>query len=130
MNRAVLARELVALAEGLVASAGVGSSFRLLRDLRTTKGVEFKTGEEVKVREYAREFPWTVRVEAADGRRMSLLVEGAHRSLSGFPKPPGLATLERWSTDGVARSVDGQRVEPDGFSVGGAPSWVLVSGLV
>ena len=39
-------------------------------------------------------------------------------------------TLEKWSSDGVAKSVTGQRVEPDGWGVDGAPSWLLAIGVI
>lgn len=130
MNKMAVVKELVAVAKELTASAGVGSAFRLLKDISTKAGAEFKTGEEVRIREYSKGYPWVVKLEAVDGRKMSLLVEGAYAKLSGFPKPPSLATMMRWSDEGVSRSVDGQRVEPDGFSSGGAPSWILVSGAI
>jgi hypothetical protein len=43
---------------------------------------------------------------------------------------PTLRTLMRWSNDGVAMTVDGQRIEPDGVASNGAPSWLLVVGVI
>lgn len=45
-------------------------------------------------------------------------------------KPPSLATLERWSFDGVAKATDGCTVEPDGHCPHGKPSWLLQLGYV
>jgi hypothetical protein len=43
---------------------------------------------------------------------------------------PSERTLEKWSRDGVAKSTDGCRVEPDGVCSHGAKSWLLELGLV
>ncbi len=48
-----------------------------------------------------------------------------HRLLKGFPKPPSISALTKMATTGVARSVLGKRVEPDGWDTEGAPSWLL-----
>ena len=42
---------------------------------------------------------------------------------------PSVASLEKWS-EGIAKAVDGAQVEPDGYSPDGAPSWLLVCGLI
>ena len=47
-----------------------------------------------------------------------------------FTKAPGLSALERMAEDGVAKSVTGKRVEPDGFGADGSPSWLLVLGYI
>jgi len=49
------------------------------------------------------------------------------------PKPvkaPSIATMERWLNDGVARAVDGCRVEPDGTCPHGSPSWLIRLGVI
>lgn len=45
-------------------------------------------------------------------------------------KIPSMATLLRWSSDGVAKATDGCRVEPDGHCEHGKPSWLLKMGLI
>lgn len=45
-------------------------------------------------------------------------------------KAPSLATLEKWSNDGVAKSLMGKRVEPDGHDPEGSPSWLLTLGFI
>jgi hypothetical protein len=40
-------------------------------------------------------------------------------------KPPTLTTMERWMDDGVAKSITGQRVEPDH-----PESWLRVLGFI
>lgn len=43
---------------------------------------------------------------------------------------PSAQTLERWSNDGICETVTGDQVEPDGVGSDGAPSWLLVFGLI
>ena len=45
-------------------------------------------------------------------------------------KPPSAATMRKWMNSGVARALDGCRVEPDGRCPHGLPSWLLVLGHV
>ena len=45
-------------------------------------------------------------------------------------KEPSLKTMEKWSFDGVAKSMLGKRVEPDGYDEEGSPSWMLVAGII
>ena len=110
-------------------STSVGSEVELLRDAKNKNG-EFKAGEKLKIVKYGKDYPYSVQLVAQNGRTISFLAEGAWKKLRGFPKPPSISTVERWNEEGVARSVDGQRVEPDGYSPDGAPSWCLVLGLI
>ena len=45
-------------------------------------------------------------------------------------KQPSIATLQRWSFDGVAKATDGCTVEPDGKCEHGKPSWLIELGLI
>ena len=47
-----------------------------------------------------------------------------------IPKPPTMKTLEKWSMDGIAKSIDGCKTEPDGYCVHGLPSWLLALGYI
>jgi len=47
-----------------------------------------------------------------------------------FFKAPTMKTLEKWSFDGVAKSVTGKRCEPDGHGNDGSPSWLLALGMI
>lgn len=64
-------------------------------------------------------------VTATDGRR---IVSRDFKAVG--LKAPGLPTLEKYSNDGVAKSVFGARVEPDGWDADGSPSWLLALGLM
>lgn len=64
-------------------------------------------------------------------REIKLGYRNANKNFGApFGKVPSLATLEKWSDDGIARSVTGKRVEPDGFDSMNGPSWLLVLGLI
>lgn len=53
-----------------------------------------------------------------------------HEYFAGFGMPPSRATLAKWVHDGIAKSVAGQRVEPDGWDSKGTPSWLIVLGFI
>lgn len=50
--------------------------------------------------------------------------------MSLFFKAPTVRTMEKWSSDGVAKTVTGKRCEPDGYGPDGSPSWLLALGLI
>ncbi|KKR01595.1 MAG: hypothetical protein UT24_C0003G0002 [Candidatus Woesebacteria bacterium GW2011_GWB1_39_12] len=43
---------------------------------------------------------------------------------------PSISTMEKWSDDGVAKALDGCRVEPDGICAHGQKSWLLHLGII
>lgn len=45
-------------------------------------------------------------------------------------RAPSVATMEKWSSDGVAKSIGGKKVEPDGYDENGLPSWFIILGLI
>ena len=105
-------------------------SYVLSRDVKTKKGEELKRGEKLRVASWSNSYPYTLELLRDDGSRLVLRVSNASRFLDRFPKEPSIRTMEKWSMDGVAKAVDGSRVEPDGFSHDGAPSWLLVVGVI
>jgi len=64
-----------------------------------------------------------------NGHLRSLNLSFAFDNITGINKRPSLRTLEKWSMDGVAKTVTGERTEPDG-TVNGAPSWLLALGVI
>jgi hypothetical protein len=66
----------------------------------------------------------------AGGEVFKTKIRNFHTFIQGFPKPPTNATLEKWVGDGVAKTVTGQKVEPDGWGSDGSPSWLLAMGLI
>jgi len=131
-------RELKGLIRGVASKNLIGKrkvresarNYTLLKDVRTKKGVEFSKGESLKLVKYGSKHPYGVKFQDESGNQIVLIAETAHKKLRGFPKPPSFNTMEKWMSDGVAKSIDGKRVEPDGFSSSGAPSWLLALGLI
>ena len=50
--------------------------------------------------------------------------------VAGFGKPPSIKTMMNWTNDGVAKSVTGKKVAPDGVGPDGSPSWLMVLGYI
>jgi len=59
-----------------------------------------------------------------------LFTSRAWKYLTGFNRPPGNRTLEKYSFDGIAKTPTGHRTEPDGYGPDHSPSWLLVLGLI
>jgi len=49
--------------------------------------------------------------------------------VSGFAKP-SLITMEKWNSEGYAKTPTGKKVEPDGYAEDGSPSWLLALGYI
>ena len=52
------------------------------------------------------------------------------RHFSTFFRAPSVATMEKWMDSGIARTVTGDKTEPDGYGPDGAPSWLLALGMI
>lgn len=59
-----------------------------------------------------------------------LKIVNLHKYFAGMSKPPTMSALEKMNDKGVCSTVTGARVEPDGYGPDGAPSWLLVMGMV
>jgi len=53
-----------------------------------------------------------------------------HSAVTGALKPPGQKSLEKQTLGGIARTVTGATIEPDGYGPDGAPSWPLAMGVM
>ncbi len=62
-------------------------------------------------------------------REIKLKSRNMANNFKGF-KEPSMKTLERWSDEGIAESILGERVDPDGYDSYGSPSWLLVFGII
>ena len=65
------------------------------------------------------------RIDSSPRRRVAWGVWGL-----AYGEKPDFETLEGWEEEGGAEAVDGCWVEPDGVCEHGAPSWLLVLGLI
>lgn len=103
----------------------------LKETLKSKKGTIIYAGEIVEVKfDVIRQggegicYSW-MSVNTADGRRINI----RNPRVIGI-RVPGVATLAKYSNDGIAKSVFGERVEPDGYDKHGAPSWLLFLGYI
>jgi len=126
MNKIAVASELVKLARELTA----GKTFSLSHDVKTRGAEQFYTGEELEVVTWGESPRWSMRLVTKDGRKLSIPITVAHKYLKHFAKPPSQGAMEVWSDNGRAKAVDGEYTEPDGTSTSGAPSWMLVMGVI
>ena len=98
----------------------------LLRDVKLKDGRTFAKGTAFSVA-FAKSEKGTTYLDVCN-------LDGSHSfkttRFSAFFKAPSLRTMEKWSLDGIAKSVSGHRVEPDGFGPDGSTSWLLVIGVI
>ncbi len=98
-------------------------TFTTKRDIRTKSGLFFPSG--TKFAAFFREgVPFVVvdNQEINVTMRLMLAMCGA--------ETPSVATMEKWAESGVARTVFGEKTEPDGHGIYGEPSWLLAMGLI
>ncbi|MFH1290248.1 MAG: ferritin family protein [Nanoarchaeota archaeon] len=105
-------------------------TYILKKDVRSKEGNVFKQGDKLSLINYGKKWPYVVHFEDSSGQKLGILPDLGSRYLRGFPKAPSINTMMRWTDDGVAKAIDGERVEPDGISSNGAPSWLLVLGFI
>ena len=102
---------------------------KVKKDVRLKSGDVIPTGEEVKITftNYGR----ILEVESSSlGRTVKIPTTSGYRYFSKFINPPSVGTMEKWVSDGIAKTVTGHRTEPDGFGPDGSPSWLLVIGVI
>jgi hypothetical protein len=61
---------------------------------------------------------------------VKIRLSNAYKWIKGFKAPPSTKVMERWMDDGIAKTVTGKRVEPDGIGPDGSPSYLIVLGLI
>jgi hypothetical protein len=100
--------------------------------------IKLKSGEVIKSGTRCTKFDWSpdkrdawvsITIEGRE-KHLALPVTALHKYITGFSKAPSISTMEKWSDDGVAKSITGERVEPDGTGPDGAPSWMLALGYI
>jgi len=64
------------------------------------------------------------------GHLRAIQCQHGFANITGINKCPSLKTLEKWSNDGVAKTITGDRTEPDGYGCDGSPSWLLAIGVI
>jgi hypothetical protein len=96
-----------------------------LRSPCGVSSIEVPAGAEVTWVEGRPTMAWTTDGET-QSRRVTIMT--AVRALG--KTAPDDDQLREWVRDGVAESVLGERVEPDGIDEHGSPSWLLAMGLL
>lgn len=98
----------------------------LKSDLKLKDGTTYNKGSSVTVM-----FNTDGKIELCGLRDTPIKVSarGLANHVQGFSMP-SMASMERWVSNGVSKSVTGGRCEPDGYSCDGAPSWLLVLGMI
>lgn len=95
--------------------------------IETKRAVKLKDGTTLPKGSKA----WFLKKDNGDWHNTVCCVEGHLVSIVGaFGPAPKIETMEKWSNDGVAKSVTGRRVEPDGHGPDGSPSWLLVMNVI
>jgi len=102
---------------------------KMKRDVRNKNGVEIKAGEMVDLKWMEPKPHFTVLLKPGTEERVIVATKNLH-SYVNAPKAPSVYLMEKWSEDGVAKSILGHRTEPDGWDPNGSPSWMLALRLI
>lgn len=85
-------------------------------------------GSKVEV-DFSTKFNSKIFVTIGDEVRIASITN-AHKWLPKFNKVPSERVLSTYVDSGIAKTVLGNKTEPDGHDSFGAPSWLLVLGLI
>lgn len=113
-----------------MASTHTAASTVLKSDIKLKDGSTLQAGTPITI-EFDKHMPSLVSLIVA-GRPKPIKINPAnlHKYFNGFKMAPSRATMEKWLDSGIALSVTGQKVEPDGWGSDDAPSWLLALGIV
>lgn len=115
----------------------VTATSRLLkRDVKLKDGRTFTKGSSVEVKFFGdkdngHKICEVTILGSTDMSNMSFKTSIANlpTTVSGFTKPSN-ATMEKWVSDGIAKTPTGKKTEPDGYADDGSPSWLLALGYI
>jgi hypothetical protein len=116
-----------------IEGTGIDTSTRIDRTWKdkVTQQITFTipAGSKVHVDFSPKKFPGSIFITYRDETKISKTILG-NKWLKGIRKPPTIKTLEKRMFDGISRSVTGRKVEADGHSYDGSPSWELCLTLI
>jgi hypothetical protein len=96
------------------------TEIKLHKDIALKDGTTIKKGAIITWIGPSEKFPHTVGIFSHNGIQRKF----RYRSVLKVPSM-------RWSMDGVAEDcIHGERIEPDGVTSDGSPSWLLAVGLI
>jgi len=90
--------------------------------------VTIKAGTEIEVH-FSEDCHSRLFIKHGD-RLLRITLASASKYVTKIHKMPSMKTLEKYSYDGIAKTVTGHRTEPDGTGPDGSPSWLLVVGVI
>lgn len=102
---------------------------KMKRDVKNGKGTEIKAGESVDLKWMEPKPHFTALVKPGTEDRVLVATKNLHLYVN-VSKMPSIYLMEKWSDDGVAKTVLGHRTEPDGWDPEGSPSWILALRLI
>jgi hypothetical protein len=108
---------------------GTGINSKAKRELKWKDGSITSEGTPVHI-DFCETRPGRIYVTVGETVYQTGLANKAHERFTGIGKVPGFRTLEKYSNDGIAKTVTGEKTEPDGFGSDGSPSWMLVVGII
>jgi hypothetical protein len=124
------------LAEYLIhEDEATGATRKLKRDVRLKDGRTFPKDSPVDVKFFGDKdnghavCEITVQGNDDSNRTYKTSIANLPNTVSGFTKPSN-ATMEKWISDGIAKTPTGKKTEPDGYAEDGSPSWLLALGLI
>jgi hypothetical protein len=120
------------IAEYEIEGSGINSTTKreIVWKNKQTGEVTFAIPAGVRVHvDFSRKYPSSLFI-TFNGETKTTRAITAHDKLTGITKPPTLRTLEKRGFDGISKSITGNKVEPDGHSYDGSPSWELVLGII
>lgn len=105
----------------------IGRTFEVIKEMHTKSGATFSVGDKCRLEGFK---PTSYNAMFSKGDdKVNISCAYAYKCFKGFPKPPSMNQLEKWSYDSVCKAIDGTMVEPDGEH-DGVPSWLLAMGLI
>lgn len=110
-----------------VTASGIDSKTKI--ELKWKNGTITPAGTPVHI-DFCETCPGRIYVTIGESVYKTGLVNKAHSRFSGITKVPGIRTLQKYSWNGIAKTVTGEKTEPDGYGSDGSPSWMLVVGII
>jgi len=100
---------------------------KTIKDLKSKKGTFISKGSDI-LATYDQN-KRAVMIEESD-KIIYIPASKAYNYLNGFKKEPSITTMEKWANDGIAKTIIGTKIEPDGYDNKGMPSWFIVVGII
>jgi len=104
------------------------SGYKLTKVLKLKSGESFPEGASVTIKFLPNE-PRKVELHGLRDTPIIISPSSLPSYFKGF-KIPSPTTLNKWVSDGIAKTMTGKQCEPDGYGSDNSPSWLLALGLI